>query len=103
MITTLVLMACVTFFTRFLFLSKRLPFTIGAKMQRFLSFSAPCVLTAIWVPIVFIQNKQLNISYHNPYLIAALVAVGLAYRFKNLYITTGGSLVVFFVIKGLVG
>jgi branched-subunit amino acid transport protein len=91
-------MACVTFSTRFLFLSKRLPFEIGPKMQRFLSFSAPCVLTAIWVPIVFIQDDLLAISINNPYLIAAVIAVLLAYRFKNLYLTTVVSLAVFFLI-----
>jgi branched-subunit amino acid transport protein len=91
-------MACVTFSTRFLFLSKHLPFEIGPKMQRFLSFSAPCVLTAIWVPIVFIQDNSLAISVNNPYLIAATIAVLLAYRFKNLYLTTVVSLAVFFLI-----
>ena len=68
-------------------------------MQRFLSFSAPCVLTAIWVPIVFVQEGKLAISLNNPYLIAACVAVLLAYRFKNLYITTVVSLAVFFLLK----
>ena len=99
MIEIILLMACVTFTTRFLFLSKRLPFSIGPKMQRFLSFSAPCVLTAICVPIVFVQEGKLAISLNNPYLIAACVAVLLAYRFKNLYITTVVSLVVFFLLK----
>lgn len=99
MIEIILLMACVTFTTRFLFLSKRLPFSIGPKMQRFLSFSAPCVLTAIWVPIVFVQENKLAISMSNSYLIAACVAVFLAYRFKNLYITTVVSLVVFFLLK----
>ncbi|GEK09646.1 AzlD domain-containing protein [Pseudoalteromonas sp. McH1-7] len=98
MITTILAMACVTFATRYLFLAKQLPFTIGPKLQRFLSFSAPCVLTAIWVPIVFIQDEQLALSVHNPYLIAATFAVILAYRFKNLYITTLGSLVLFYLL-----
>ncbi|TQF70105.1 AzlD domain-containing protein [Pseudoalteromonas luteoviolacea] len=97
MITTIIALACITFATRYLFLAKRLPFTIGPKFQRFLSFSAPCVLTAIWVPIVFIQNGELTTSITHPYIIAAIVAILLALRFKNLYITTFGSLAVFFV------
>ncbi|NKC21496.1 AzlD domain-containing protein [Pseudoalteromonas sp. S4498] len=98
MITTILAMACVTFATRYLFLAKQLPFTIGPKLQRFLSFSAPCVLTAIWVPIVFIQDKQLAITPSNPYLVAATVAVILAFRFKNLYVTTFVSLAVFYLL-----
>ncbi|MEJ6476963.1 AzlD domain-containing protein [Pseudoalteromonas piscicida] len=98
MITTILAMACVTFGTRYLFLAKQLPFTIGPKLQRFLSFSAPCVLTAIWVPIVFIQDKQLALTATNPYLVAATVAVLLAFKFKNLYVTTLGSLVIFYML-----
>ncbi|MEH6816467.1 MAG: AzlD domain-containing protein, partial [Pseudoalteromonas distincta] len=55
MMTTILLMACITFFTRYLFLHRALPFKVGPKMQQFLSFSAPAVLTAIWVPIVFLN------------------------------------------------
>jgi branched-subunit amino acid transport protein len=51
------------------------------------------------VPIVFVQEGKLAISFNNPYFIAACVAVLLAYRFKNLYITTVVSLVVFFLLK----
>ena len=97
MIITILAMACVTFATRYVFLTRKLPFTIGAKMQRLLSYSAPCVLTAIWVPIVFLKEERLAINTENPYLIAATVAVLLAYKFKNLYITTLGSLAVFYV------
>lgn len=98
MIVTILAMACVTFATRYVFLAKKLPFTIGPKMQHLLSFSAPCVLTAIWVPIVFLKDNRLAINTENSYLIAATVAVVLAYKFKNLYITTLGSLAVFYAL-----
>ncbi|MBQ4810307.1 AzlD domain-containing protein [Pseudoalteromonas luteoviolacea] len=97
MITTIIALACVTFATRYLFLAKHLPFTIGPKFQRFLSFSAPCVLTAIWVPIVFMQNGELVTNLHNPYILGATMAILLALKFKSLYVTTFGSLAVFFV------
>lgn len=82
----------------------KVPVKLGARMVSFLSFSAPAVLTAIWVPIIFIQDKQLNISTTNPYLISATVAVFLAYRFKNVYLTlllSGGLFIllkVFFAV-----
>lgn len=88
MILTLCLMAIVTFTTRYLFLHKRLPFEIGPKGQRFLSFSAPAVLTAIWVPIVLLPDGELNLSIDNAYLIGALVAIAVAYKTKNIYATT---------------
>lgn len=95
---SIVAMAMITFFTRYLFLVKKLPFTITDKMQQFLSFSAPCILTAIWVPIVFIKDQALFIEPSNPYLIAASIAIILAYKFKNLYLTTIISCGVFFVL-----
>jgi branched-subunit amino acid transport protein len=98
MIVTIVALACVTFATRYLFLAKNLPFTVGPRFQRLLSFSAPCVLTAIWVPIVFMPNGVLLAKLNNPYLLGALVAAFLAFKFKNLYITTFGSLIVFYLL-----
>ncbi|MDK1288369.1 AzlD domain-containing protein [Pseudoalteromonas umbrosa] len=97
MIVTIVALACVTFATRYLFLAKNLPFTIGPRFQRLLSFSAPCVLTAIWVPIVFMPNGELVTELNNPYLLGALAAIFLAFKFKNLYLTTFGSLIVFYL------
>ncbi|MCF2859174.1 AzlD domain-containing protein [Pseudoalteromonas sp. SMS1] len=98
MITTIFALACVTFATRYLFLIKHLPFTVGPKFLRFLSFSAPCVLTAIWVPIVFMPNGELVSDVGNPYILGAVVAILLALRFKNLYVTVFGSLAVFFAL-----
>ncbi len=101
---TIALLACITFFSRYLFLHPKLPLRLGAKITHFLSFSAPAVLTAIWVPIIFIQDQQLNISATNPYLLSATVAVFLAYRFMNVYLTlllSGGLFVllkVFFAV-----
>ncbi|MDK2596178.1 AzlD domain-containing protein [Pseudoalteromonas obscura] len=97
MIATIVVLACVTFATRYLFLAKNLPFTIGPRFQRLLSFSAPCVLTAIWVPIVFMPSGKFVNELNNPYLLGALAAVFLAFKYKNLYLTTFGSLIVFYM------
>ncbi|MBQ4834461.1 AzlD domain-containing protein [Pseudoalteromonas sp. MMG010] len=88
MMTTILLMACITFFTRYLFLHKALPFKVGPKMQQFLSFSAPAVLTAIWVPIVFINEEGVNLNLSNPYLSAAVLAIIVAYKTHNIYYTT---------------
>jgi hypothetical protein len=59
MILTLCLMAVVTFTTRYLFLHKRLPFEIGPKGQRFLSFSAPAVLPLSGYPLCYSPRESL--------------------------------------------
>ncbi|WP_105265571.1 AzlD domain-containing protein [Pseudoalteromonas sp. T1lg76] len=99
MITTILLMAAITFGSRYLFLHHALPFRVGAKMQRFLSFSAPAVLTAIWVPIVVLPGNQWQLSYQNPYLVAALVAIITAYKSHSIYATTLLSMAVFFALR----
>ena len=92
---TILLMAVITFTTRYLFIHPRLPVRLGAKMAKLLSFSAPAVLTAIWVPIIFIQQGQLSISLHNPYLIAATLAIVAAAKGKSIYLTMFVGLITF--------
>ncbi|MFC3034290.1 AzlD domain-containing protein [Pseudoalteromonas fenneropenaei] len=98
MYLTILLMAGVTFGTRYLFLHHKLPFVIGPKAQRFLSFSAPAVLTAIWVPIVLLPDGELQLNWHNPYLWGALVAIAVAYKTHNIYATTIAGMVTFYCL-----
>ena len=96
---TIFLLACITFLSRYLFLHPKLPLVIGPKMQNFLSFSAPAVLTAIWVPIILIQDNTLDISVRNPYLIAATVAVIVSIKSKSIYFTLAASVTVFILLR----
>lgn len=91
---TIFLMAMITFLTRYLFIHPKIPLRLNAKVVSFLSFSAPAVLTAIWVPIIFIREGELALSLTNPYLIAATVAVFLAVKKVNIYfiLITSGAL-----------
>ncbi len=96
---TIVLMALITFSSRYLFIHPRIPVRLGAKMAKLLSFSAPAVLTAIWVPIIFIQQGQLSLSLQNPYLIAATFAVVAAAKSKSVYLTMFIGLIAFVVSR----
>lgn len=99
MMTIILLMACITLFTRYLFLHRGLPFKVGPKMQQFLSFSAPAVLTAIWVPIIFLHNDDINLHWQNPYLSAAIIAIIVAYKTHNIYYTTLTSMSLFLILN----
>ena len=68
-------MAVITFTTRYLLIHPKLPIRLGPKLSKFLGYSAPAVLTAIWVPIIFVHDGQLNVSITNPYFVAAFIAV----------------------------
>ncbi|WED24477.1 AzlD domain-containing protein [Vibrio sp. JC009] len=92
-------MAGLVFFSRYLFLEPKLPLRLNDKAQRLLSFSSPAILTAIWAPIVFVQDGELAIETTNPYLLGAALAVLLVWKTKNVLLTTVISMVFFLVVK----
>lgn len=96
---TLLLMALLVFISRYLFLEPRLPIHLGPRVLHFLHYTGAAVLTAIWAPIVFVRQGELNLQLGNPYLIAALVASILAVTTRNVLLTTVLSMALFFVIR----
>jgi len=70
-------------------------------MESFLSYSAPAVLTAIWVPIIFVKDNNLDISFTNPYLLAATVAVIVSKKTNSIYFTLAASVSVFILLRVL--
>jgi branched-subunit amino acid transport protein len=95
---TILLMALVVFASRYLFLEPKLPLRLSQSMLKFLSYSAPAVLTAILAPIVFIQDGVLNLSFDNSYLISAIFAILIALITRNTLLTTVLSMGLFFLI-----
>ncbi len=96
---TLLAMAALVFVSRYIFLEPKLPIRLGPRILHFLHYTGPAVLTAIWAPIVFHQNGELNLEINNPYFIAAVVAAILAITTRNVLITTVLSMALFFIIK----
>lgn len=98
---TIVLLALITFTTRYLFLEGRLPLHLGFKVRQFLSYSGPAILTAICMPIIFIKEHQLNLVLSNPYLGGATMAIFAAWKTGNIYWTVGTGTLVFMAYGGL--
>lgn len=96
---TICLMACIIFLSRYGFLEPRLPITLNAATLRFLSYSAPAVLTAIWGPIVFVSEHKLNLNWQNHYLVCAVFAIVLAITTRNTLLTTIVSMMLFFGLR----
>jgi len=92
-------MTGLVFLSRYLFLEPKLPLRLSPAVQRLLSYSSPAVLTAIWAPIVFTHDSSLNISTSNPYLWAAALAGAIAWKSKNVLLTTVISMGVFLVLN----
>lgn len=97
--TTILLMAVIVFVSRYLFLEPRLPIRLGPRVLHFLHYTGPAVLTAIWAPIVFHREGELNLALSNPYLIAAIFTAILAVVTRNVLLTTVLGMTLFFVIR----
>lgn len=98
---TIISLAFITFTTRYLFLEGRLPLRLGLNVKQILSFSAPAVLTAIFVPILFIQKQELNIGYTNQYLWGGITAICAAYKTQSVYWTISIGTAVFIIGSAL--
>ncbi|MDF2152718.1 AzlD domain-containing protein [Vibrio sp. CAU 1672] len=92
-------MTILVFASRYVFLEPKLPVRLGVRTQKLLAYSSPAVLTAIWAPIVFLPEGELLLSWRNPYLLAAIIALAIAYRSKNVLMTTIISMAAFLLLN----
>ena len=92
-------MALVTFTIRYALYARANSIALPPKLEQALKFSAPCVLTAIWVPAIMMPQGELFISVSNPYLIGGLVAVAISIWKKSILLTIVTSMSCFFIYK----
>jgi len=94
---TILLLASITFTTRYLFLEGKLPVRLGPNIKQLLSYSAPAVLSAICLPIIFIHDQQFHWAMSNSYLWGGIAAIIAAYKTNNVYWTVGVGFCGFFL------
>ena len=74
-------------------------------IERALAFVPVAVLTAIIVPTVLYPDRndpmKLDLTWHNPALLASLVAAAVSYFGKNLFATIGAGVVAFLLLRWL--
>ena len=97
----ILLMAAVTFGIRYCLYARADKVTLPPRLEQALKFSAPCVLTAIWVPAVLMPDGELALTPDNPYLVGALIAVLVALWKKSVLLTILCSMAGFFLWKWL--
>ncbi|UBX48571.1 AzlD domain-containing protein [Providencia alcalifaciens] len=89
-------LTAVVFSLRYIFLIPQLPIRLPLIVRQALSYSAPCLLTAICAPVILLENHELRSFPDNPYLWGALFCVVAASLLKNMLITVGLTLAFFF-------
>jgi branched-subunit amino acid transport protein len=96
-------MAIITFACRYLFFMKSVPLRISARTKRMLSYTAPSVLTAMWVPIVFLGHRGTSMSLESsPFLYAGLITLVLSLFIRNTLVVVGFGTAAFAVTRWLV-
>lgn len=77
----------VTFLIRLSFIAMHGRVTMPAWFTRALTFVPVAVLSAITLPAILVQDNALNLSPLNARLLAGILAVGVAWRTKNVWVT----------------
>jgi len=100
-LATLLGMAALVFFNRYVFLEPRLPLRLGRNLRTFLEFAVPGMLTAICGPILLSGDKSLAATLVDPYLLAGLAAVGLMLWTRRVLTTVLLSMGIFYLLRWL--
>ena len=77
-------------------------FRFPPLIERALAFVPVAVLTAIIVPtVLYPDDKTLDISWHNPSLLAAVLAAVVGRATKNLFATIGIGMAAYLLLRWL--
>jgi len=85
-------MAVATFGQRASFLLLPSHIELPAQLRRALRYVPAAVLTAIWAPELLVQNGVLSLAPDNERLLAGIVAIAIAWRFRVTFGTIAAGL-----------
>lgn len=92
-------MAVVTFFTRFGSLLL-LRFTgIPPSFNRWLKYMPIGILASLILPTILIPQGQLDVGWHNPYLIAGIITSLLAFKSRNAILSMSLGMLVMIILR----
>jgi branched-subunit amino acid transport protein len=80
-------MAIVTYLARASFLLLPPGVETPPWLRRALRYVPAAVLTAIWAPELALQKEVLSLTLHNERLLAGLLAIAVAWRFRATFVT----------------
>lgn len=99
---SIALMALITFAVRYVFIARAMPIKISPTLQRLLRYSAPAVLTALTIPIVFFPQGELHLRVDSPFLWGAAIAIGLSLTRLPTIIVVVGAISAFALLKFMI-
>ncbi len=96
---TLIGMGLLTYALRLSFIELWGRLTLPPAVQRSLRFVPPAVLAALLFPEVLLRNGALDMSLHNLRLLAALLAVLVAWRTRNTLLTIAAGMAALWLLQ----
>ena len=88
-----------TFLIRLSFISLLASWEMPPLAQRALSFVPPAVMTAIVFPELLVRDAHLAVSMDNRRLIAGVIAIFVAWRFKKIMPTIVAGMAVLWLLQ----
>ncbi|MRI32718.1 hypothetical protein EOPP23_06920 [Endozoicomonas sp. OPT23] len=93
-------MAVITFSCRYAFFAHSFELKLPEPIEKALKYAAPAVLTAMWVPIVFMQeNRTLTTDLTDPFLVAGVLTLLLALFIKRTLLVVFLGMAAFLLLK----
>jgi branched-subunit amino acid transport protein len=88
-----------TFLTRLSFISLLANREIPPIAMQALRYVPPAVLTAIVFPELLIREAEIDVSTDNPRLIAGIIAIMVAWRFRNVFATIAAGMLSLWLLR----
>jgi len=95
-------LAAIVFCNRYYFLEPSVKVKLPILMNKMLNYSAPCLLSAICIPIIFFEGDELKGALDNPYLYATVFCIVVALYLKKVLPSVILSLAFFYFINFLI-
>lgn len=89
-------MFAVTFSIRFILFARAHRIQLPVWLEEALAYVPVAVLTAIIMPMMLMTDEQLNISWHNPWLLGGLAAFIIGLILRHPLVTIAVGVLVFF-------
>ncbi|PJG44370.1 branched-chain amino acid transporter [Acinetobacter tandoii] len=96
------LLAGIVFFNRYVFLEPKVAIQFPVFFERMLKYSAPCLLTAICIPIIFYDAGEWRSLASNSYFYATIFCVLVSIILRRVLLSLALSLLFFYTLEMLV-
>ena len=100
---TIIAIGLITFGLRFSFIYLLGQRAVPLWAQRFLSFVPIAVFSALILPGLVLPAGSVFLSIHNTRLLAALIAIVVAWRTRNVLLTIAVGMAAFWLLQALLG